>query len=832
MCLTLRLLPFQSGAMSAGLLCRCVARLRHLSLGLWKDYLRAQHLHKVHGQPEAESDEQEAREVLPQHQGAALPGGYRLHYNPYSYHHVQRDPGASVNKVESDEDEPCRSTLTHSFRQQSNHYSVSSSRRLSSTKNTLLDLAFNKGSGAKTHSPPPYHRDPLPPDVTTDPRAFQRYRPEYTSMTLDLNQRLPPIQSNEAFLLLHKVTVLKGSMEPSDIALFLRELSRLHPDQTPLVRGDTRFIMLLRYSVENLRLFTHAQLLEVLQSFVWLGLPSTHSMLGLYEAELARRAGQMNLHQLLLAADLWRCLGRQVPHYLECLYSSVNLYLGQIGVAELVQLLYVIGEGRGCPTDLVRPMEQLLMRHLDQLEPEEVGTVCLGLFKSQTSLSEHAVNSIVDKAQSVVEEMSDFAMVNVLKLLRFSYLDHRMWLEVMAQEVPRRAPGMGVQGLMHVALACSALHYRDDRILLAVAERLPSLAPHCRSKDAGKLLWAFGTLGVRPSQCPDLYPSLEEALRQREAEFLRFPEHLLTGLLGLAFVSKLPEDLLALALSPEFVSLAMKSKQLELKKDLFTLDGTVALELPHWTGPRLSCELREEVTETLWKYAQSDVCQKAEVLEAEMILQDLLGGKEFVCKRMILPHTRSIDLEVHLDPAGQPISVASTSCDVTSSLEKSLSTGPSHQGWERVNTGIKLTDDLLAQLTNSKKTTAPLTPPSAFQQPPLRRIELDEGGRLFSVGVDLTDGLLGALAKPGSPSRAPRDSHKATVKLAIQVSNRNQYCYRSQQLLGLHAMKRRQLELAGYKVLELHHWEWFPLLRKRRSEKLAYMHCKVFSSLD
>ncbi len=125
-----------------------------------------------------------------------------------------------------------------------------------------------------------------------------------------------------------------------------------------------------------------------------------------------------------------------------------------------------------------------------------------------------------------------------------------------------------------------------------VAERVPSLVPHCRSKDSSKLLWAFGTLQFLPGQNPNFYPSLTAALRQRKVEFQRYPEHLLTGLLGLAFVSQFPEDLIALALSPEFVNLALKSTQLELRKDLFTLDGTVALELPQWTGPRLSCELR------------------------------------------------------------------------------------------------------------------------------------------------------------------------------------------------------------------------------------------------
>ncbi|XP_067106617.1 FAST kinase domain-containing protein 5, mitochondrial [Osmerus mordax] len=815
--------------MYARVLYQRLPRFCHPSLAVYREVFWAQHQHRT----VAVRNEEEGRDVLLLPQRTDCNVGYTLQYNPSSYQYPQHDSGTSLSRVELEE-ETDQTTLIPPFRQQINHYSVSSSRHLSSSKNTLLDLAFNRNSGGKkAGNASQYQTEALTPDIKGNPRAFQRCRPEYSAISLDLSQRPPPIQSKQAFLLLHKVTILKGSMEPSNVTDFLCKLGHLHHDQTPLVRGDTRFIMLLRYAVENLQYFTHTQLLEVLQSFVWLGLPSTHSMLGLYETEFALRAGEMTVHQLLLAADLWRSLRRSVPQYLERLFHCISLNLKQVGVPELVQLLYIMGEGRWCPKELVNPIEQLLIKYVEMLEPEEIGVVCLSLFKSQTSLSVGAVNRLVDKAVSVVKDMSDFALVNVLKLLRFSYLDHRAWLEAMEQEVPCRTPGMGVQGLMHIALACSALHYRNDHILLAIAERLPFLASHCRSKDSAKLLWAFGTLGVQPSQCPSLYPSLIEALRQRETEFQRYPEHLLTGLLGLAFVCKFPEDLLVLALSPEFVSLATRSKQLDLKKDLFTLDGTVALEFPHWTGPRLSRQLKEEVKEMLWNFAQSDVCKKYEVLEAESALGELLGGEEFVKKRMIIPHTRSIDLEVHLDSTGKPVVLATN--NLTSSLERSTPFSKCSAGWERISTGVTLTEDLLAQLTNNKKNKqlkpANLTP----QRFPFRRMKPDEGGRLFSIDVELSDGLVESLTKPGSPSSASRDLPlpKGTpVKLAIQVSNRNHYCYRSQQLLGLHTMKRRQLELVGYRVVELPHWEWFPLLRRSRAEKLAYLHCKVFSRLE
>ncbi len=811
--------------MAACVLCRWVPKLRYLP-GFRKDFTQAQHTHVKRVD---ETDDQEGKRGELQHQEAFLQEGYRLYYSPSSYHHSAWKSANSWSQTDSDEDE-CVSTLAPSFWQQSNRYSVSCSRHLSSSKNTLLELAFNKSPEPEKPSVSLYHRQPVTPDVKVDTRAFIKCRPEYSSMTLDLTQRPQPIEWDEAVQVLHKVTVLKGSMKPSDVSQFLLELSRLRQDKIPLVWSDQRFIMLLRYSVEHLRLFTPLQLLEVLQSFVWLDMPSAHTVLGLFEAELSCRADQMSLHQLLLAADLWRCIGRRVPQFLQHFYDSVRLYLGQIGVPELVQLLYIMGEGRHCPADLIHPLEQLLMLHLHQLYPEEVGTVCLGLFKSQTSISEGAVTRIVDKAHSFVEEMSDFAIVNVLKFLRFSYLIHRAWLEAMAEEVPRRAHRMGIQGLMHVALAYSALHYHNDKILMAVAERVPSLVPHCRSKDSSKLLWAFGTLQFLPGQNPNFYPSLTAALRQRKVEFQRYPEHLLTGLLGLAFVSQFPEDLIALALSPEFVNLALKSTQLELRKDLFTLDGTVALELPQWTGPRLSCELREAVADMLWKFAQSDVCQKPEVQEAESALQDLLGGEKFVCKRMILPHTRSIDLEVHLDSTGQPVPVNTASETATISLEDSSSRSPSHQGWGRMNVGVTITEKLLAQLTNTKSIKEPLTTSPVVKPLTPHRVHPDEGESLFDTDVHLTSDLTEALIRPNSVGSASQNS-KGSIKLAIQVSNRNHYCYHSQQLLGLHAMKRRQLKLAGYKVVELSHQEWFPMLRKSRAEKLAYLHCKVYSSL-
>ncbi|XP_035383592.1 FAST kinase domain-containing protein 5, mitochondrial [Electrophorus electricus] len=805
--------------MSTRALLRYVAKLRHAHSHL---RLECRHISSRQKKGKHEGEEENGPEKL-----------QSLVYNPSAYYQNKVERSVLLRDASGlDEEKEAGSPAVVSavFRQPGNPYTVSSSRRLSSAKNMLLGLALN-GEAAGKRNKPVKNQKGNKLDVKVDTRAFQRCRPEYSSFTHDVSRRPAVLHIKEALLLLHKVTLIKGNMEPSDITSLLCELGRVAPEQTVVVRGDTCFYMLLRHTMESLPSFTHTQLLEILQSFLALELSPSHAVLGQLESEFARRAGVMELRQLLLAADLWRSLRCSVPQYLERLGDVISRHFGQMGPPELVQFMYVLGESRYCPASLLPPLEVLLMRHLDRLKGEELVTVCLGLFKSQSSLSEGAVRRLVDRTLAVIEHVSDFGLVNVMKLMRFSHLDHVPWLEAMANEVPRRAPQMGVQGLMHVALACSALHYRDDRILLSVAQHLPQKASHYRSKDAAKLLWAFGTLGIVPGQYTSLYSGLTEVLRERQAEFQRFPEHLLTALLGLAFAGEFPHDLLSLALSPTFIRQASQLQKMELKKDLFTLDGTVGIELPGWTGPRLSPPLREEVTKQLWDYAQSDVCLKMEVVEAESMLKELLGGEAFVCKRMILPHMRSIDLEVHLDPSDKPLSLTSDPL-VGSPASDEGSCGP--LGWEAGHVGVNLTDDLLAQLTHAKNT---LLQPSACPArcPNLCPVEPQgERGGILSVGVDLSDDLWHALTKRKglSPAVGQVPSRPARRRLAIQVTNRNHYCYRTRQLLGLHAMKRRQLELEGYGVVELPYWEWLPLLRRARVEKLAYLHCKIFSSLE
>uniref|UniRef100_A0A8C4YSK7 FAST kinase domains 5 n=1 Tax=Gopherus evgoodei TaxID=1825980 RepID=A0A8C4YSK7_9SAUR len=601
------------------------------------------------------------------------------------------------------------------------------------TKRTLLDLKLYKTLSTQANSEPPATLEPKEDKLETydtkeDPRMFQKHRPEYRSLSYDKSETLQVLPLEEGDLILHKVTVLKSGLIPGTMVQYFCKLSCLPVEQHVMVRSSTKFMMLCHYAVENIQLFSISELTDILKAFIRLGIPPTHSMLNVYETEFCRRVWDMSLDQLLLVADLWRCLGRSVPHYLQISFSYVNLHWKDLTLPQLVQLIYIIGEGRSVPQDLMQKLETLVLKYLDSFNLEEVGTISLGFFKSNSAFSEHVMRKIGDKVSGQMADMSNYALVNVLKMFRYTHVDHLEFLKQLGKVIPPRIGTIGIQGVMHITLACSALHYLDEGIMNAVASSLPSRVMYCRSKDVAKFLWSFGCLNYEPPNAERFYSSLIEQMYRKMHEFEKFPEHLLTCLLALAFVGHFPDDLIDYTLSAEFIQLTRESK-FELKKDLFTLDGSVEIECPDYKGNRLTPQFQQEVTEMLWNFTKKEICIKPEVTE---------------------------------------------------------------------------------------------------QAPPIRN------NSAFSYEVPLTDTILNVLTKSKtSPENCPSQLRLQPrgVKLAIQVSNRNQYCYGSKQLLGLHSLKRRQLQKLGYVVVELPFWEWFPLLRRTHSEKLSYLHHKVFNSV-
>ncbi|XP_006894317.1 PREDICTED: FAST kinase domain-containing protein 5 [Elephantulus edwardii] len=699
--------------------------------------------------------------------------------------------------------------------------STSSSRRILQTSGALLGLEFNKASASKVSTLQPDSPSTMSVeenveafDSFEDPRAFLQLRPEYQLHSYNRSETGPPLSLSEGELILYEITAFQHNLQPHVIADYFCKLSSLPAEQHPVLLSSAGFTLLCRLSVENIQLFETPELISILKAFASLGLPHSHPMLDVFETRFCHQVWKMSLDELLLVADLWRNLGRRVPRFFKIFFSYLNFHWKDLSLPQLIHLIYIIGENRQGPQDLMQKLESLILNYLELINLEEIGTICLGFFKSSSSLSEFVMRKIGDLACADMQHLSSYALVNILKMFRFTHVDHINFMKQFGQIAPQRIPSMGVQGVMHLTLACSALRILDEGVMNAVAASLPPRAAYCRSKDVAKILWSFGTLNYKPPNTEDFYSSLISEIHRKMPEFNQYPEHLLTCLLGLAFSEYFPTELIDFALSPRFVRLAQERSKFELTKELCTLDGTVGVECPDYRGNRLSPHLQQDGSEMLWNLARKDMNSKPEFLEAHFLLETMLGGPQYVKHHMILPHTRSSDLEVQLDVNMKPIPF-NREAILTQELDK----------LRLKHVGVSLTDTLINQLLKGKsKGHFQGDVESKTEQQP---VELERkavpcwGGPLCSM----TD-KSGAVAMT-DPAHLPAPQ----VKLAVQLTNKNQYCYGSNHLLGLHNMKRRQLLRLGYRVVELSHWEWLPLLKRTRSEKLAFLHEKVFASV-
>ncbi|XP_040275252.1 FAST kinase domain-containing protein 5, mitochondrial [Bufo bufo] len=638
-------------------------------------------------------------------------------------------------------------------------------------------------------------------DTMADPRGFQQSRPEYKSLCFNPEHTVN-VSLEESETLLEAVAC-NGNLAPAEISNFLEKLSGLPEDHIGGLKSNKQFEKLCSNSMEALQLYTHGDLIRILGAFVRLKIPTSHPVLKAYEKEFSRRVWHLSTNELLLVADMWRCLSFSVPKFLDIMYSYMHLRCMDLNLAQAIQLIYIIGEGRRATEELMEKLEAVVLRYLQSINLEEIGTVCLGFFKTGHGLSEYLMRKFGDMIVENIDDISNYSLVNVLKMFRFTRVDHLDFFRQVGQVSRKRIPDMGIQGIMHVTLSFASMHILDEDLMNTVASVIPDRVSYCRSKDIAKLLWSFGILMYNPPNADVFYSALINEIYKNLQEFLNFPEHFLTCLMALAFCQRFPLDLIKVALSEEFLIQSTKISMFELKKDLFTIAGSVEIECPEYAGETISPQLRQEVTEMLVCLSNQDIYVKEEALEAASMLEILLGGPEFVKHHMILPHSRSKDLEVHFDSNNKPIPINLEILKVAQSKKKPI--------------GVHITDDIMSQLLNRNLNQ---TCDSTQNGP-------KTGSRPKTA--EITKDLLSQLTVGRKRNKKPETE---VIKLAIQVTNRNHYCYGQKWLLGLHAMKRRQLQKLGYVVVELPYWEWYPLAKCSQSEKLSYLHYKVYDSLD
>uniref|UniRef100_UPI00358E060A FAST kinase domain-containing protein 5, mitochondrial-like n=1 Tax=Myxine glutinosa TaxID=7769 RepID=UPI00358E060A len=612
--------------------------------------------------------------------------------------------------------------------------------------------------------------------------AFQLLSPEYKDVCCDGGTQITPYR--EGLMLLKSSCFDKGSVMEKDLLEILRTLSvsfNCHK-----FSSEPEFSKLLQAVARGAQHFSNDFLLEALKAFVALDLPSHLPEFEPFEDELYERMGDSDIDRLLLVGDLCIRLGLCAPRFHEKFFASVVPACSKLTRPQTVQLAYIAGEYRRVPSILMKYLEYSVLRHLCKMNMEELGVVCLGYFKVKSLLTQETMLKIGDILIGAdLDSTSNFTLVNILKMFRLTHTTHPKFIKAIGQTLQLRLPTIGISSIMHFSLALSSLHWFDEALLQKISSEILGRNHLGRCKDISKILWSFALINYEPPMANDFFNLLTDQIRRKLKEFLSYPQHFITALIALAITGRYPYDLLNEAFRQTFVRSALQNTPIDLTKDLFALDQSVALECSDYSGNHLPEYLRQKLRAAIQMQAVIDWCAKPFIIQAVSTLEALLGGPQFVKAHAILPHTRSLDLEIHLNQFGSALAVSEGKTPAEEAPSKT----------QRHSTEVEVTDELLSQLVIARS------------------------GKMLPLHQK--DGTAGPNGNKVSISWRVR-------KLAIQVTNGHHYRYHSRVLLGQSLMKYRQLGVAGYEVMEIPYWEWLPILDSSPSKQLEYMQQRLY----
>ncbi|XP_041464977.1 FAST kinase domain-containing protein 5, mitochondrial-like [Lytechinus variegatus] len=669
------------------------------------------------------------------------------------------------------------------------------------------------------------------------PRLFYLEREQYKSTAVCLpREDLASVDmSHKEFL--DKIMVDKHARFPiSDIMDCIKSLG-LNSDEWLIdMNNDVRFLRLCIIIKAVCNTMTTDELAEVLTLLARAQIRTRNYVLPTLYQECCNRVGSMDLRTRLLVLDSWRMIGYPVPRFCEEAFAACRVEVPKMNTAELLQLIYLIGENRGAPDGLEESLVKQLPDHLTSLSLTELGTVCTGLFKSHSSpqtsdlmleISDHVCSSDIQSVHS-------FFIVGILKHFRRQYAGYQHFFQYVANAVAPFLHLYPLMSCMQILLTYATMHICHPQLCDNLANEITHRADEWRSKDATKILWSFGTLQYLPDK-PYFLPTVLEQLVDLQGEMEEYPLNLVSSLLSLAYLQRYPWELINRLFSKEFlqtVTAFMDKTGVDLRRDMLLLDRSLEIECPQYNGNRLdeSIMLRSEIHSSIAPTVGQQMANRPDVRFIAGLVRAAVGRKENYKIHSILPHFNTLDIEVRLDEHNQlipfepsdplPGAFSQGGDDDSNSMfnNRKLSSD------QKCKNAVALSSNLIANMTKmTKGGDAPEDPSATGVDTPPELKNVQESPRRVK---DKRRNVKRILQKP-----VPAPSQSNEKWLAIVVWARNHSHYGGHKLLGQHAMKRRQLELLGYQVLDVPFQEWSQMMKNRdQQENIKHIKRKIFNN--
>nr|XP_018908530.1 PREDICTED: FAST kinase domain-containing protein 5, mitochondrial [Bemisia tabaci] len=417
------------------------------------------------------------------------------------------------------------------------------------------------------------------------------------------------------------------------------------------------------------------EILQILRNLaMW---PHDHTRSGNYshltkalDQECVMRVRSWKTSQILLAALHWYLIGRAKSS--DCVYlglKKVGRKTHRLTKSQFVQLMFFLNASR-CHHPSVNMMEAewKMYKEIDQFTIHELGIICLGFFKSQTTIKEpKLVEAIIDRLAENIDIVHDFTVTAILKCIRHSlkFTHHDYLVENLIPVLAERSDKYPFVVCVHIASLLNKNHIQNDKILKTLAQKLKENMKTARIKELTAVAGCLSGLNYKCEEIPNIYELTVNEFQSpdRQDEIMEHPRQLSIFLNKMQVEELYPEDLLSKAFSHEFLvhCFGKRFNRFSVPVHYLQLSEGVKLEAPSYQGPLLSPELEESMKDkAAWYVPNENSRIKADKLIYSMYCQlsDLLGGQEYAKIMSILPSFMKPDIIYCLEEeTGRPLPI-------------------------------------------------------------------------------------------------------------------------------------------------------------------------------
>ena len=349
-----------------------------------------------------------------------------------------------------------------------------------------------------------------------------------------------------------------------EILTQFNKLTSLSVDEQENLFTDEKFIELCELLTDQLSEWNSEELFHLMQVLIRFNFrscitpilrPLRLKISSRFDKECIKRAPQFTTEELFKACDFFFYFrDNKRSKYCQKFFSLIQNE--SLSEPELILTLFYANLSRNVPQNFVNKALESVSLIAKNLTLEEMAIVCLGFFKTKYQIRNVTfLETLVEKLHCEIDQIEPITVSALFKGLQISTtktVDKSLprffsTLSNVLDSVSKQVLHYPPTTFMHVFLYFHFIHFVNNDFIANVKERLSQEnISHWRIKDIARISYSVANLEPLLSPMPEFWDKIIYNLESpdRQMEIRKYPQCLLSTLIGMSFVGIYPTKLI------------------------------------------------------------------------------------------------------------------------------------------------------------------------------------------------------------------------------------------------------------------------------------------------